>query len=147
MPLPAIETVDGGADGDRLGLVAGSDLRVLISGDPAPDGMLAALVILDRHGADRLDAVARLIRASSTVPPDARLTRQRRCRLRQVLRALDGHGAGAAYRAVAESLFGLRRVAALPWKTCSLRDTTIRLVRDGVTLLRGGYRRLLRRRR
>ncbi len=147
MPLPAIEAIHSGPDGDRLGLVAGSDLRVLISGDPAPDGMLAALVILDRYGAERLDAVARLIRASSTVPPDARLTRQRRGRLRRVLRALDGHCAGAAYRAVAEALFGPRRVTAQPWKTCSLRDTTIRLVRDGMALLRGGYRRLLRRRR
>lgn len=146
MPLPAIETVHSGPDSDRLGIVAGSDLRVLISGDPAPNGMLAALVILDRHGAERLDAVARLIRTSSTVPPDARLTRQRRCRLRQILRALDGHGTGAAYRAIAEALFGLRRIAAFPWKTCPLRDTTIRLVRDGLALLRGGYRRLLRRR-
>ncbi len=146
-PLPAIEIVAAGLDSDQPGIVAGSDLRVLISGGPAPDRMLAALVILDRHGAERLDAVARLIRTSSTVPPDARLTRQRRCRLRQVLRALDGHCTGAAYRAIAEALFGLRRIAAFPWKTCPLRDTTIRLVRDGLALLRGGYRRLLRQRR
>ena len=109
--------------------------------------MLAALVILDRHGSERLEAVARLLASSKGTPQDRRLTPQRCRRLRQALRALDGHGTGAAYRAIAEALFGLRRIAAFPWKTSPLRDTTIRLVRDGLALLRGGYRRLLRRRR
>jgi len=147
VPLPPIETIGALPDGDLAGIVTGSDLRVLISGDPAPDRVLAALVILDRHGAERLEVVARLLAASKGASQDRRLTPQRCRRLRQVLRALDGHGAGAAYRAIAEVLFGLRRIAAFPWKTSPLRDTTIRLVRDGLALLRGGYRRLLRRRR
>lgn len=146
-PLPPIETVGTLPDGDRAGIVSGSDLRVLISGDPAPNRVLAALVILDRHGTERLEAVARLLGASTGTPLDRRLTRQRCRRLRQILRALDGHDTGATYRAIAEALFGLRRIAAIPWKTSPLRDTTIRLVRDGLALLRGGYRRLLRRRR
>src|ERR1700688_1257136 len=51
--------------------------------------------------------------------------------------------AGSAAPAIA--LFGLRRIEQDAWRTASLRDTTIRLVRDGVRLMRGGYLDLLRR--
>lgn len=60
------------------------------------------------------------------------------------LRALDGHAAGASYRALAEVLFGPQRVSAQVWKTSSVRDATIRLVRSGLSLMAGEYRRLLR---
>ena len=72
------------------------------------------------------------------------LTRQRRDRLVLMLRALDGHLSEASYREIAEALFGSRRVEHEPWKTSSLRDRTIRLVKSGVALMRAGYRRLLR---
>ena len=73
-------------------------------------------------------------------PPDLR---SRRARLS--LRALDARQAGASYRAMAEVLFGPARLDASAWKTSSLRDTTIRLVRCGLALMNGDYRRLLRR--
>lgn len=60
------------------------------------------------------------------------------------LRALDGHAAGASYRALAEALFGPQRVSASAWKTSSVRDSTIRLVRTGLSMMAGEYRRLLR---
>jgi hypothetical protein len=61
------------------------------------------------------------------------------------LRALDGHLAGESYRAIAHVLFGSRRVpSGAAWKTHDLRDRTIRLVRTGVRLVRGGYLDLLR---
>jgi hypothetical protein len=60
------------------------------------------------------------------------------------LRALDGHMDGASYRAIAEVLFGRRRIPELAWKTHDLRSRTIRLVQAGLTLMRGGYRALLR---
>jgi hypothetical protein len=41
-------------------------------------------------------------------------------------------------------LFGARRLEHELWKTSSLRDTTIRLVRGGLALMQAGYRRLLR---
>jgi len=72
------------------------------------------------------------------------LTRQRRDRLVLMVRALDGHLAEASYREIAEALFGTRRVERDTWKTSSLRDRTIRLVRGGIDLMRAGYRRLLR---
>ena len=72
------------------------------------------------------------------------LTRQRRERLVLTVRALDGHLAGASYREIAEVLFGTRRIESETWKTSSLRDRTIRLVKGGIDLMRAGYRRLLR---
>jgi hypothetical protein len=61
-----------------------------------------------------------------------------------MLRALDGHLSDASYREIAEGLFGAARVEREAWKTSSLRDRTIRLVKSGVSLMRAGYRRLLR---
>lgn len=62
-----------------------------------------------------------------------------------MLRALDGHLAKASYRAIAQQLFGHERLNREPWKTSSLRAMTIRLVRGGIGLMRGGYRKLLTR--
>ena len=74
----------------------------------------------------------------------ARLTRQRHQRLTLALRALDARLAGESYRAIGQGLFGRTRILAGPdWKTHDLRDRTIRLVRAGLALMRGGYRDLL----
>ena len=73
------------------------------------------------------------------------LTVQRRRRLVLTLRALDGRLAGETYRGIAQGLFGSTRVpTATAWKTHELRDQTIRLVRTGIGLMRGGYLKLLR---
>lgn len=74
----------------------------------------------------------------------ARQHDQRLRRSGQSLRAFDGRQAGGSYRAIAEQIFGAPRVAAESWRTSSLRDATIRLVRSGAALVRGDYRRLLR---
>ncbi|MCQ4189416.1 DUF2285 domain-containing protein [Methylocystis sp. NLS-7] len=59
-----------------------------------------------------------------------------------MLRALDGHLANASYRDIAQQLFGQERLTREPWKTSSLRAMTIRLVKGGIALMRGGYRKL-----
>lgn len=64
-----------------------------------------------------------------------------------MLQAVDGRMSGASYREIADAIFGAARVADDPWKTSPLRDATIDLVKDGLSLIAGGYRRLLRRRR
>ena len=64
-----------------------------------------------------------------------------------VLRALDARNEGKAYRAIAEGLFGQKRIPERAWKTHDLRNRTIRLVQRGLALMRGGYRELLRPRR
>jgi hypothetical protein len=69
----------------------------------------------------------------------------RRRRLGQMLRTVDGRAEGASYHEIAQVLFGEARLTDEPWKTSPLRDTTIRLARDGRRFVEGGYRRLLRR--
>lgn len=59
--------------------------------------------------------------------------------------ALDERRAGASYRAVAERLFGVVRVAAEDWRTSALRDSTIRLVRTGERLAQGHHLELVAR--
>lgn len=60
------------------------------------------------------------------------------------LRAVDGTMAGATQREIAVALFGERRTAA-EWSRGSdcLRLRVQRLVRDGMRMVRGGYRDLL----
>jgi hypothetical protein len=72
---------------------------------------------------------------------------QQRQRFALVLRALDGRNEGKTYRAIAEGLFGKKRIPERAWKTHDLRNRTIRLVQRGLALMRGGYRELLRPRR
>ncbi|MBL8772201.1 MAG: DUF2285 domain-containing protein [Phenylobacterium sp.] len=71
---------------------------------------------------------------------DARLKRAQAS-----LWALDQHESGASYRTLAERLYGAARVASECWRTSSLRDSAIRLVRAGQAFVDGDYRRLLRR--
>ena len=95
----------------------------------------------------RAAAASRLwarMHASAPGQTPCSLTKQRRDRLILMLRALDGHLAAASYREIAEVLFGATRLEREPWKTSSLRDRTIRLVKGGLALMRDGYRKLLR---
>lgn len=122
------------------------DLRLLLAG-PA-DRPLAAVLPLDDDLPIRATAALRLWARMAEEPNQQQdplvLTRQHRDRLVLMVRALDGHLAEASYREIAEALFGIRRVERETWKTSSLRDRTIRLVKGGVDLMRTGYRRLLR---
>lgn len=105
---------------------------------------VAAMLPFDDSAQVRIDATAAfwrtLARKRSKRPRPPPL---RQARLTPALQALDGRQSGASYRAIATALYGEERIAAESWKTSSLRDTTIRLVRRGLFLMRGGYRRLL----
>jgi hypothetical protein len=104
---------------------------------------LAVSAPLDEHFAVRVRTAVRLHRLLRGVPvaPDFSAVQARR--LRQVLQALDGWRDGLTYRKIAQALFGARVVADEPWKTASVRDLTIRMVRQGRGLMQGGYRRFL----
>jgi hypothetical protein len=110
---------------------------------------LAAVVPLDADGFDRIDAIERLLRAllARSVARDTRLTPQQKLRQRQMLQATDGRMNGASIREIAAVLFGVERVAAEHWPTSTLRVTTSVLVSDGMAMIAGGYRSLLRHRR
>ncbi|GLT22194.1 MULTISPECIES: DUF2285 domain-containing protein [Rhodocyclales] len=60
------------------------------------------------------------------------------------LQALDATLAGASLREIAEGLFGVDAVVAGWYADGGLRSRVRRLVRRGLTLMRGGYRRLAR---
>lgn len=118
--------------------------------DPAPNRRLAILVPLDGSFRARIEGAHRFFRrltghSSGPRPRALRIAPQRRSRLILMLRALDGHLAGANYRTIAVALLD-RSVATLPareWKTSAWRARAIRLVRDAVATMNGGYRKLL----
>lgn len=115
-----------------------------------PDGGAAptvAVVVLDDATPDRLEALARYWRGlrAPPPPPDPRVTPQRRQRLRQMLRAVDARHERESYRAIATALFPKHHIEAASWAGDALRETTIRLARDGMKLVHGGYRDLLKR--
>lgn len=118
--------------------------QLWLIGPPNRVTPMAALIPLDATAPQRTDATLRFWRFIAHGRPRTPPTPLRRGeRLIAALRALDGHLAGASYRAIAEALLDPNRIAAEPWKTASLRDTIIRLVRTGVTTMRGDYRNLL----
>lgn len=107
----------------------------------------AAVILLDDATPDRLEALARYWRGTHEppAPTDPRVTPQRRQRLRQMLRAVDARLERESYRAIAMALFPQHHIEAASWAGDALRETTIRLARDGMKLVHGGYRDLLKR--
>jgi hypothetical protein len=105
-----------------------------------------AIVPLDQNGFARLDAVFRLLAQlhGRAIPPDKRLTRQKRLRAKRMLQAFDGRLAGASQREIAEVVFRLSRVSRDEWQSAPERFAVIRLIRDARALVEGGYRSLLR---
>lgn len=149
-PLLHMSTARADEDGTHvLFAVDDATVRLLRLAGVPPDVPLAALVPLDGDGFDRMAAIDRLLRAllGMAVPRDGRLTPQQKRRLRHMLQATDGRLNGASYREIAGVIFGVDRVASEPWKTSALRDATTALVRDGLAMIAGGYRTLLRHRR
>ncbi|MEW4459985.1 DUF2285 domain-containing protein [Roseibium algicola] len=131
-------------------VILGKGLRIvhlLLQDARFADYPLSILTPLDDGARARHRAMGRLLDflEGREMGADSRLTPQKRLRFKSMLRAVDGRRNGATYREIAESLFGARRVASEPWKTSPLRDTTIRLVRDGLAMVTGGYLDLLRR--
>jgi hypothetical protein len=151
---PTIEA-QSGEESDTQGchflhrLKNGERLQVLrLAGVSEVEGT-AAVIPLGPDGFDRLEAVARLLSSlhARAIPADRRLTRQQRQRARRMLQAVDGRLSGASHREIATALFGTRDLAGEPWKTSSRRFATMELVRSGLAMIAGGYRRLLGHRR
>jgi len=109
---------------------------------------LAALIPLDSQMLGRVEALIRFWRGhlKRPVSPDTRMTVQQRRRLRLMMQAADGRSNGASYREIATVFYGIERVGANPWKTSSLRDSVIGLVKSGAAMIGGGYLQLLRHR-
>lgn len=125
-----------------IGRDAPTVLHLAGHGPPA-----AALLPFDPLFPERVAGALRIWRAMERgVSPvvDAPTAAQLR-RRKLILRALDGHLAGSAYREIAIGLFGRKRVpSANEWRVHHLRSRTIRLVQDGLERMCGGYLHLLR---
>ena len=107
---------------------------------------LAALLILDDLLPDRLTALARFWAAikNRRAPADPRVTPQRQRRARLMLRVVDARVAGASYRQIAAQLFPNLKHDSATWVENPVRETTVRLARDCLAFVRGGYRKILR---
>lgn len=139
---PDLRTRLRASDGEHLILGTGRNQHQLWLPDSPREGEpLASVIPHDKMTPHRADAAMNFWRFASGHGRPA--TPLRDFRLINTLRALDGHLSGASYRLIAECLFGSARIDAEPWKSSSLRDATIRLVRNGVALMRGGYRKFL----
>jgi hypothetical protein len=133
-------------EGLHLRLASGLQLFLPAGADPAAP--MAAVLPLDEDFAVRLAAAARLHAslksgARAAVRPPA----QRRLRFKRMLRALDGRGAAASYRDIAQHILSADVTDSSAWRTAPARDVAIRLCRAATRLMRGGYLALLRRRR
>lgn len=143
--------------------VVADDGRYLVLADPTGDhrlwlpepadiaGRLALHLPLDEYLPLRLASTRRLYnrlkgRSGGPMPVVWCLTQAKRRRLILMLRALDGHLAGATYRNIATVLRDpdSAHLPARLWKTAATRARAIRLVADAVSLMQGGYRTLLR---
>lgn len=130
--------------------LGGATHRLRLKAEPVKPVSIGVNLPMDDDFETRDRAAQRLWRALTNQPLGPALewiTPQQRVRLLMALRALDGHLDGASYRAIAEVLFGPARVPTKGWKTHELRSQTIRLVKFGLRMMRGGYRGLLRPRR
>ena len=107
---------------------------------------LAAVLPLDTSVGYRAEATLRLWRLLAHGEARSGDTARKNEKFVNALRALDAKLDGASYRVIAEALFGPDRIKSEVWKTSSHRDTVIRLVRNGIAMMRGKYRSLLHRR-
>ncbi|MFJ5928853.1 DUF2285 domain-containing protein [Sphingomonas sp. NPDC092331] len=154
--------VDPRALGALLADLAGIDGRHIIVGDaagehrlwlrdPMPGRSLAAVIPLDKDFLTRIASLLRfhrrlLGRAAGPLPRGWPLTAYRLARLDLILRALDLRHGGATYRQIAAELGreDATKLSASDWKMSASRSFVVRLVRDGIAMMNGDYRKLLR---
>lgn len=142
--LASLKKILTAGDGAQLVRLDGSTHRLDIDGADA--ARPALLLPLDHLFDIRLTAAKRLwfaLNHRKLGRNPAALTAYRRKRLVFALRALDARLQNVSYRDIAAVLFGQDRLPQRAWKTHDMRDYTIRLVRLGSALMKGGYRDLL----
>ena len=104
---------------------------------------VAAVIPITGSFSAALKGISDLERVLRGEAPGDDLTAQQRLRLHRALSALDAFQAKATYRQVALEIFGAEAVSRYDWRTSSVRDAAIRLVRMGRALAAGGYLKLL----
>ncbi len=125
------------------------DQRIWVLPDAKPTASVAAVIPFDKDLPQRLEGVLHLwqrLTGVATTPTISPLTRPQRRRMILMLRALDGRQQHATYRDLAATLLDpdVRWQSRRDWLTSSYRSQIIRLVKDAVSRMEGGYRELLR---
>jgi hypothetical protein len=146
---PATFAVERGDGRHILWLESPDERRIWILPDASPTDPVAAVIPFDMHVPQRVEAVLRLWqRLTGAVAPPivSPLTRQQRRRMILMLRALDGRRERATYRDLAATLLDpdVRSQSRRDWLTSSRRAQIIRIVKDAIRRMEGGYRELLR---
>lgn len=136
------------SDGRHLLLrEAQTNRQLWVVADVEPAAPMAAVIPFDAYVPQRLEAALRLWHQlmGSASPAALPLTAQQRRRLILMLRALDGWLEHASYRDIAATLLdpSVRAQARHDWLTSAARAQIIRMVRDAVRRMKGGYRDLL----
>ncbi len=146
LPVRQVRRADEGAYA-KLGLPTGASIALAPADLPA-DARLMALVPLDASAPTRLEALAhfwRILLGQSSGTPPGDISPSRRERLAMALRAVDGRQASATRREIAEVIFGPDAVPdGVAFDDHHLRSRTSRLIRDGLAMIAGGYRKLLK---
>ena len=119
--------------------------------DATPGLPLAAVVPLDKDFLTRIASLLRfhrrlLGRTAGPLPRGWPLTAYQLARLDLMFRALDLRERGATYREIAAELGrdDAAKLSASDWKMSASRSFAVRLVRDGMAMMNGAYRKLLR---
>ena len=140
-----------GIDGRHIVVADAAGEHRLWLRDPAPGRPLAAVIPLDKDFLTRIASLLRfhrrlLGRAAGPLPRGWPLTAYRLARLDLMLRALDLRRGGATYRQIAAELGreDATKLSASDWKMSASRSFVVRLVRDGLAMMNGDYRKLLR---
>ena len=149
--LGALLADHAGIDGRHVIVADAAGEHRLWLRDPTPGRALAAVIPLDKDFVTRIASLLRfhrrlLGRAAGPLPRGWPLTAYRLARLELMLRALDLRDDGATYREIARALGRdeAARLSASDWKMSAARSFVVRLVRDGIAMMNGDYRKLLR---
>lgn len=149
--LGALLADQAGIDGRHVIVADAAGEHRLWLRDPQPGRPLAAVIPLDKDFITRIASLLRfhrrlLGRAAGPLPRGWPLTPYRLARLDLMLRALDLRDEGATYREIATALGrdDAARLSASDWKMSASRSFVVRLIRDGIAMMNGDYRKLLR---
>lgn len=149
--LGALLADQAGLDGRHVIVADAAGEHRLWLRDPTPGRPLAAIIPLDRDFVTRIASLLRFHRslfgrAPGPLPRGWPLTAYRLARLDLMLHALDLRHGGATYREIAAELGreDATQLSASDWKMSASRSFVVRLVRDGIAMMNGDYRKLLR---
>lgn len=145
--LPGIDIRAAGDGWHAVWRVNSIDHQMWFKAPPSPTATTYAAVIpLDELFQLRSDAAHRLWRVINGQRADRALyplPQHTRRRLILTLRAVDARKAGASYRTIAEVLLGFSGKTKADFEQDARKNMARRLVADGLTYVRGGWRNLL----